>query len=422
MRILLVKLKEPCLNAPIVPSLGLWSLRSVAQSLGPQFKVEIVDEQLNYKDTMAEYVLGDGGGYDLVGISAMFTVQHFEALRVAAIAKSLGLKVIVGGIHGSLIGKNYPELFDHSFSGDGEYSISSYLGGHPNWGGGFDNYPSPYTSVLEEEMFDYWEENKPFGLTSKTKRWVPFETSRGCPRNCGFCIVPKYWGHWRPFPIDTLDERMKFLKDHGIEEFFISDDNMSARRDHFLKVMELFKKYGFWWSTPNGFSAKTILDDECFKALSQTNCWQLQIAFDATSEKNANLIDMKQKFVDNSEALKISQRLKDVGIKTVGFFMIGIPGQTLQDMQDTLDFANSLPLDNRHIHVATPYPGTQLYQDCIKNGWLDCKPHELYSRLIGNKSYQFSVIRTPEFSPQEVTELRARDREAALRRRNETHL
>lgn len=412
-KILFTKLREPCVNAPIVPSLGIWSLRAIIKMIDPTIEFRIVDEQLSQDTEVAYYM--DGEDYDVVAISAMFTVQHFEALRVAALAKSWGKKVIIGGIHGSLMARDYPELFDEVCIGEGENWFIDFLGGNKDLT--LKEFPNPYADDVAEEMLIYWEQKKPFGLSSKTERWVPFETTRSCPRNCGFCIVPTYWGRFRLLGIDQIEERLKFLKDRGIEELFMSDDNMSANKRHFLKVMELFKKYGFWWSTPNGFPAKTILDDECYKAISETNCWQLQIAFDATSEKSANLIDMNRKFVDNSEALKISQRLKNAGIKTVGFFIIGYPGQTLQDMQNTLDFANSLPLDNRHIHIATPYPGTQLYQDCIDNGWLDCKPHELYSRLIGNKSYQFSVIRTSEFSPQDVIELRVKDREAALKRR-----
>jgi hypothetical protein len=76
-----------------------------------------------------------------------------------------------------------------------------------------------------------------------------------------------------------------------------------------------------------------------------------------------------------------------------------------------------LPLDNRHIHIATPYPGTDLYRDCIKNGWLDCKPEEIYSKFIRNKSYQISVIKTPDFAPEEVVELRNKDRQKALEKK-----
>ena len=181
---------------------------------------------------------------------------------------------------------------------------------------------------------------------------------------------------------------------------------MSPTKPHFLELMKLFEEYKFYWSTPNGFSAKTLLDDECFDAIKRTNCWRIQVAFDATTNKSAQLIDMKSKFVEYEDAYKISVKLKETGISSVGFFLIGYPGQTMQDMKDTLDFANSLPLDGRHIHIATPYPGTDLFRQCVENNWLDCKPEEIYSRLINNKSYQFSVIRTPEFTPKEVVELR----------------
>jgi radical SAM superfamily enzyme YgiQ (UPF0313 family) len=414
MKILFVKLKEPVTNAPIVPSLGLWSMKAVARKIDPTLHIDILDEQLDYENHTIEYFLKQEK-FDVVAISAMFSVQHFETLRIASIAKSYGARVIVGGIHGSLIAEDYPELFDDYCIGEGENWFLRFLG-HSRF---LDlvNFPNPYPERLKEEMFVYWMKKRPFSLTSKTDKWVPFETSRGCPRSCDFCIVPSYWGKWRPVGLSNVNDRLSYLVDNDVQEVFISDDNMSANKEYFLNVMERFKYYGTYWSTPNGFSAKTILDDRCFKAIAKTNCWQLQIAFDATTNKSAELIDMKQKFVEQEDALKISRRLKDAGIKSVGFFLIGYPGQTLQDMQETLDFANSLPLDNRHIHIATPYPGTVLYRKCVDNGWLDCKPHEIYSKFIGNKSYQISIISTPEFKSSQVIELRAKDREIAMRKK-----
>ena len=409
LRILLVKLREPVINAPVVPSLGLWSLRAIANMVDQNINITICDEQLGHKvEDFLKYKP------DIVGISAMFSVQHFQMLRIAVLAKESGAKVIVGGIHGSIEGIKNKSIIDEVCFGEGEnFFLSHIFGKKGNLT--LDEFPNPYFYNLE--IKDYWEKGKPFGLTSKTNRWVPFETSRGCPRSCYFCIVPSYWGYWRPYSISNINNRMSYLKDKGIEEVFISDDNMPANKEHFLKVMERFKYYEFYWSTPNGFSARTILDDDCFKAITKTNCWQLQIAFDATTDKSASLIDMKSKFVEYEDALKISNRLKEAGIKSVGFFLIGYPGQTLKDMQETLDLANSLPLDNRHIHITTPYPGTELFDKCVQNGWLDCEPYEIYSKFINNKSYQISIIKTPDFTSEQVVDLRNKDREKALKRK-----
>jgi radical SAM superfamily enzyme YgiQ (UPF0313 family) len=409
MKILLVKLREPVINAPIVPSLGLWSLRAVIKAADPKAIVKICDEQ---KGQSLEIFLPTEK-WDIVGISAMFAVQYYQFIKAAAMAKESGAKVIAGGILGSQIASKFPNLVDDYCVGEGENWLSTKFFNKKIEG--LDNFPIP--TFTEKEIESYWEKEKPFGLTSKTNRWAPFEASRGCPRSCDFCIVPSYWGHWRPYSIPNINNRMSYLKDKNIEELFISDDSMSANKEHFLNVMERFKYYKFYWSTPNGFSAKTILDDDCFKAITKTNCWQLQIAFDATTDKSATLIDMKSKFVEYEDALKITIRLKNAGIKSVGFFLIGYPGQTLKDMQDTLDFANSLPLDNRHIHITTPYPGTDLFRKCIEDGWLDCKPSEIYSKLINNKSYQISIIKTPDFTSEQVVELREEDRSKALKKR-----
>ena len=409
MKILLVKLREPVINAPIVPSLGLWNLRSIVKFFDQDCKVEICDEQRGQK--LEDFINCEK--WDIIGISAMFAVQYFQFIKSIALAKESGAKVLVGGILGSQIATKFPTLIDKYCIGEGENWFSSKLFGKKIEK--LDDIPLP--SFTEEEMKLYWKCQKPFGERSATDRWVPLETSRGCPKSCDFCIVPEYWGNWRSFSIERMREKFDYLRKQGIKEVFISDDNMSASRNHFLELMKLFKEYEFYWSTPNGFSAKTLADDECFDAITETNCWRIQVAFDAMTNKSAELIDMKSKFIEYETAYKASLRLKEAGIESVGFFLIGYPGQTMQDMQDTLDFANSLPLDNRHIHIATPYPGTDLFRKCIEHGWLDCKPREIYYKLINNKSYQISVIRTQDFTPEQVVDLRNKDREKALVRK-----
>lgn len=411
MKILLVKLKELTGNNITVPSLGLWALRSTVKALDPNSDVLICDE--NIGDDMSTYLKDK---FDYIGISAMFSTQHFQYLKAAALAKENGAIVFGGGIHSNIIREmtNQLNLIDKVCIGDGEEFIANNI--FNTSFGSLNNYPNPMFET--NEMDRYWAENKPFGLESKTKRWVPFETSRGCNRSCDFCIVPSYWGKWRKFDLEIVENRMRFLKDRGVEEVFISDDNMSVDSSHFKELMKLFKKYGFYWSTPNGFSAKTLTNDECFDALVETNCWRLQIAFDATSRKSAELIDMKTKFVEYEEAQKITQKLKSANISSTGFFIIGYPGQTIQDIKDTLEFANSLPLDNRHIHIATPYPGTELYKLCIQKGYLDCEEKEIFSRLINNKQYQKSLIKTEDFTPEQVEQIRKEDREKAIVKRN----
>jgi radical SAM superfamily enzyme YgiQ (UPF0313 family) len=109
-------------------------------------------------------------------------------------------------------------------------------------------------------------------------------------------------------------------------------------------------------------------------------------------------------------ALSLVDALKAEGIKTCGFFIIGYPGETLDDMRKTLDYANTLPLDQRNIYIATPYPGTPLYEDCKREGWL---VSDDYKDLL----YTKGLIQTPEFTPGQVEALKARDREAAIARR-----
>jgi len=81
----------------------------------------------------------------------------------------------------------------------------------------------------------------------------------------------------------------------------------------------------------------------------------------------------------------------------------------------TLDYANSLPLDQRNIYIATPYPGTPLYETCREKGYLTVSPPELFRELL----YTRGMIRTPEFSPEDIEAIKKTDRDAAISRKGQ---
>jgi len=197
----------------------------------------------------------------------------------------------------------------------------------------------------------------------------------------------------------------------GIEEVFIEDDNVAATTEHLLMVARSLKDVSLRWSTPNGIEAKQIVGR--VGNLKASGCWRLSLPFETGSRYSASLMGLEGKWMDLINAKALVDECKGEGIEPIGFFIIGYPGETLDDMRRTLDYANALPLEQRNIYIATPYPGTHLYDICKMHGWLVTDGPDLYRSLL----YTRGMIRTPQFDPEEVEELKRADREAAIARR-----
>jgi radical SAM superfamily enzyme YgiQ (UPF0313 family) len=141
-------------------------------------------------------------------------------------------------------------------------------------------------------------------------------------------------------------------------------------------------------------------------ALERSTCWSLSIPFETGSERTAKLMSLGRKWMTREEGARLVGDINSKGIESVGFFIIGYPGETEDDVKITLDYANSLPLKRRFIYFATPYPGTKMYEKVKKEDWL----------IHGNGSYKTPVISTDVLSVERLTELWRADREAALER------
>jgi radical SAM superfamily enzyme YgiQ (UPF0313 family) len=337
-------------------------------------------------------------GWDVIGLSVQFSIQH-DLYAEAARLCSPYAKVWAGGFHASAV--RPPEGVSKVIKGEGEEAFT------PGMSFREIEYPEPSAWRMEP----YWAKGSPHDLQSKTAFWMPVEFSRGCDRACGYCGVHRFWGGSRYYPKARIAGYLDSLIAEGIEEVFIEDDNFASDPGMFSWIIEELGKRGLWWSTPNGIYAKALKDN--IGALARAGCWRVSLPFETGTESTARLVGLGNKWMPQPEALALVEALKAEGIMACGFFIIGYPGETLDDMQRTLDYANSLPLDQRNISIATPYPGTPLYDLCKAKGYLASNPPELYRDLL----YTHGMIRTPEFAPEQVEALKWADREAAIARR-----
>jgi len=398
-RLLLLKLPEPARptqKLTYMPPFGLWSIEHNARRWG--WDAQTLDLHLHGM-TGLEAVLSLG--WDVVGISAQFSIQHAGYEAVAEMASMSGAKVIAGGFHAAAVPPPYG--VDQVFRGDGELALFP--------GKVFSDIEYPPVSV--DRISPYWSMRAPHDLQSLTGRWMPMEFSRGCDRHCGFCGVNGYWGGVRYYSRAKIIAHLDALVAAGIREIFIEDDNAISDPGLFSWIMRALRARGIAWSTPNGISARELR--QFVPRLRQSGCWRVSLPFETGNASTARLMRLGSKWMPFNEAFSLVHDLKAEGIKTCGFFIIGYPGETHDDMRTTLDYANHLPLDQRNIYIATPYPGTPLYEDCKREGWLVSKD---YRDLL----YTHGLIRTPEFGPEDVEAIKAKDREEAIgRMSHETH-
>lgn len=349
------------------------------------------------------------GGYTMIGLSVQFSIQHDEYVRVAALAKEKvpTAYVAAGGFHAAVVPP--PKGVDFVAAGWGERWFANFLLHNLR-----DEIAHPEFTL--SEINRYWEIGKPHDLRSKTDRWISFETSRGCVRHCKFCGTRGVWDRYHPFSLGWINGYLRYLGSKGVRELFVEDDNAALQPERFREVMELFAKHGMWWSAPNGIEIRGL--SKALDGLKDSGCWRLSLAFETGVEDTARKMGILDKWVHPPEALALVEWLNTQGIETCGFFVIGWPGETIVEMRRTLEFANALPLGDRHVYIATPYPGTELYEMCKEKRFLVNDGPALYRDL----RYTKALIRTKQWKPQQVEELRRKDREEALRRRGELNV
>jgi len=268
-----------------------------------------------------------------------------------------------------------------------------------------DSLPFPARHLLPmHEYFDAVKENPLRGEICKP--WAMMITSRGCPHECVFCSIHNLMGKkWRGrSPENVVDEIEQLVHDYHVKQIDFFDDNMTLNKKRMETICDLIVKRGLKieWYTPNGVRADT-LDENLLIRMKASGCKKIRIApesgvqrvLDDIVKKNLNLKD-----VENAVVLS-----KKVGIKVGCFFVIGLIGETKEDIIETINYAyklRRLGADRFYFSIAMPVYGTELYEQARKSGFLKDE--------FGDESLAATepLIETPEFTANDLRELCAR--------------
>ena len=421
--------------------IGLLSIASISRDscelkifdcLIENFKIDEKDECALY-GTPYEDIRKEINNYkpDIVGISIPFSAQSEQAIRICNICKDINPNIIVvfGGPDASV---RYKQLLketkcDYCAVGEGEMTFLDLVNNF-NEGKDLKDVKGVAHKINDEIIFNEREfisdldllpfpaydmvnmenyiNNKYLYATRKHfKNGINFITSRGCPYNCVFCSVKSHMGKkYRAHSTDYVIRHMKLLiESYGINNFHFEDDNISFDKKRFEEILDriISENLNIKWSTPNGVRADT-LNFELLKKIKKSGCVKLIIAIESGNQ--AVLDNIIKKSMSLEYAVKIIKYCKEIGIETAAFYVIGFPGEKIENIKETIDLALKLFKDysvQPILTVATPLHGTELYNECIKKGFIDNKIVEFQKELIHRLDGKH-LISTNDFNAKDI--------------------
>ncbi len=345
--------------------------------------------------------------FDLVGITCAISSQWKFTAALAKQVKDVSSKAIVavGGLYPTYhwkecLGENtsvdviflgeaelsFAEFVDHLSCGQNLAGSCQPLDGvaWKSQGQIYHNPKTEYNHHLDSLPFPDWhliDLEKQFSVQKKLihlpARSLPILSSRSCPNRCSFCnMYITHGSRWRPRSAENVVQEIDYLiKEFNINYFYFIDDNFSFDNARAKRICRLIieQKLRIRYTFPNGLSIKTI-DKELVELMKASGCLGVCLAVESGSNRIRN--EIYKKNLKEEDVLRVCRLFHEFKIPTQVFFMIGAPTETEEDVNQTKKLIARLPMDLASVSVYTPYPGTALYEQCLKNGWISENPLE----------------------------------------------
>jgi len=384
MRILLVRAKPDFMDMLIgIPS-GLALVGAMAEKMNHE--VEILDLALERKQEAADQLLESKlreKHYDLAGLTAM-TVEFECASRVARMIKAAypQMPIVFGGQHPTIRAEDVAskDFCDYVVRGEGEQTFAEFLaalqaGTEMEQVPGLvfkkdgkiistakrelikdlDSLPSPAYHLLDIEKYFTSLSAR---TTPRNKRCMQIFTSRGCPWHCVYCHDLFGKGFRARSPENVMKEIRMLYDQYGICDFMVEDDIFNFDMKRAKKIFDMVKasnlKLNFQF---NCGLRMELFDEELVRKMSQGGTYFVSVAVETSSPRVQKVI---RKNLNLSRSKEVVSWLRKYKIRSLGFFMLGLPTETEEEINQTIKFACDLDLDEALFSIATPYPGTEL--------------------------------------------------------------
>ncbi|MCL2288592.1 MAG: radical SAM protein [Candidatus Bathyarchaeota archaeon] len=275
--------------------------------------------------------------------------------------------------------------------------------------------PFPARHLLP--MKEFFEAAKKIPISGNLKKpSIRMLTSRGCPYGCVFCSNHIVMGRkWRARSAENVVAEIEHIvKTYGIRQIDFLDDNIAFNRERLVKICNMLieKRLNIDWCTPNGVRADA-LDSELLVLMRKTGCQKILIAPESGVQRIVDEVLKKKQSLQHVE--DIVSAAHKVGIKVGCFFILGMIGETKEDMKQTIQYAyklRHLGAEYFYFSYATPLYGTELYRQAKEGNYLTSDFNDDALSAVQ------PLIETPEFT---VDDLRCLAAEANLVNPTVTH-
>jgi hopanoid biosynthesis associated radical SAM protein HpnJ len=218
--------------------------------------------------------------------------------------------------------------------------------------------------------------------------YVSLYTGRGCRSQCTFCLWPQtVSGHrYRTRSVDHVLAEMQMIKETlpQVQEVFFDDDTFTDGRERAEEIARGMGRLGLEWSC----NAKANVPYETLRVLRDNGLRLLLVGFESG---NQQILTNIKKGVKVERARQFARDCRDLGITIHGTFIVGLPGESAETIQETIRFAREINPHTIQVSIAAPYPGTALYRQAQEQGWLP----EGEGGLVDEHGLQIAALEYP---------------------------
>ena len=226
--------------------------------------------------------------------------------------------------------------------------------------------------------------------------YVSLYSTRGCPAQCTFCLWPQTTsGHaWRKRSTDDVAREMAKAKEYWpwVKEFFFDDDTFNIQKARTVELCAKLKPLNLTWSC----TSRVTTDYETLKAMKEAGCRLLIVGYESGDQQ---ILKNIKKGATIERARQFTKDCHKLGLVVHGDFILGLPGETRETINNTINFAKELDVETIQVSVAHAYPGTELYEYAMKNGFMVAD-----TKMVDEGGHQMAQIQYPGLPADEIME------------------
>jgi len=252
----------------------------------------------------------------------------------------------------------------------------------------------PFPAWRQLDLMKYFDGGKLYP-------YIDIISGRGCPNRCIFCLWPQVM-HGTSYrlrsPANVVDEIERDIellpRVAKTGEFFFEDDTFTVNKSRAMDICREILRRGLKITFSVNARVDTA-DEELFRMMKKAGCRELLVGFESGSQAQ---LDTMHKNLNVRRAFDFMALAGKAGLDVHGCFVIGLPGETEETAKQTVDFSLRLGLTTVQFSGAVPFPGTEFYNVCLKNGWL--KARKWQDWLAGGE--QTGVVEYPQMSAERI--------------------